>query len=263
LAAESSTNRTLRSIKEKVDERAAALKKELFRQRLELARKGVRAFQEGRLAESMKSFYMYIRILEDAKGVPEYGLTPSLFEIPKDLPELLIISGVYWDMAKILDRMGSEAKQREFHLALEKYIVFTKGLPHQHIAAETLARHIRHGRPKHRGAFLNAYRAIGKSRCFIATSLLDRIDLRTLPTLRRYRDEELLRHKRGRAFVRVYYLLAPAVAWVLERAPEVLRGIVASWVDALARRVDGRPTARDSAEQIADPSRTKQELVVG
>src|SRR4051812_24538359 len=76
----------------------------MLRRRIELAQSGVRAFEEKRITEAVKNFRSYIRILEDWKGVPEGKLTPAHFDVTKDVAELLLISGVYWDLTKLYDR---------------------------------------------------------------------------------------------------------------------------------------------------------------
>ncbi len=209
---------------------------ELFRQRLEIARQGVRHYQEHKLGDAVKSFYTYLRVLEDFKSVPENGLTPALFDKQKEMSEILVVSGVFWDLAKLYDRTDSGSKQREFLGYLEKYVLFSKGLPHQHVAAETLRRYISRGKPKHRQAFVDSYRALTGRKCFIATSLMDVSEPETLDRLMAFRDERLMKSVSGRSFVRAYYQTAPAVSWVLDRIPDRLRRVAGRSLDRVAKR---------------------------
>ena len=216
---------------------AEELRRELFRQRLEIARLGVRNYQEHKLGDAVKAFYTYLRVLEDYKGVPENGLTPALFDKQKEMPEILVVSGVFWDLAKLYDRTDSGRKHREFLGYLEKYVLFSKGLPHQHVAAETLRRYVSRGKPKHRQAFQDSYRALTGKKCFIATSLLDVSEAETLDRLMSFRDERLMKTMSGRAFVRAYYRTAPAVSWVLDRMPERLRRVAGKTLDLASKRL--------------------------
>src|SRR4051812_13959708 len=76
-------------------------KRKLQSQRLEFARAGIAAFKNRKLGDAAKSFQSYLKVLEDLKGVPEGGLSPSNFDIKKEQQELLMISGIYWDLVKL------------------------------------------------------------------------------------------------------------------------------------------------------------------
>lgn len=55
-------------------------------------------------------------------------------------------------------------------------------------------------------------------RCFVATCLYGDAAWQT-ETLRRFRDQVLLRHHLGRRMVESYYALAPGMCWLLVRLP--------------------------------------------
>jgi hypothetical protein len=208
----------------------------MLRRRIELAQSGVRAFEAKRIPEAVKSFHSYLRILEDWKSVPEGGLTPSLFDLKADVAELLLISGVYWDLTKLYDRTKSIDKQREFKHYLEKYIMFSRGMPFQHVCLETLRKYIGNDKAVHKAEFKNAYKILGgKSACFVATSLMDVCDPDTLPRLRGFRDERLIRTASGRAFIRWYYRNGPMLAKFTDQLPEPIRRALGRGLDRFAR----------------------------
>lgn len=208
----------------------------MLRRRIELAQGGVRALEAKKIPEAVKSFRSYLRILEDWKSVPEGGLTPSLFDVKADVAELLLISGVYWDLTKMYDRTKSADKQREFRHYLEKYIMFSRGMPFQHVCLETMRKYIANDKPVHKPEFKNAYKILGgTSTCFVATALLDVCEADTLPRLRGYRDERLSRTKSGRAFIRWYYRNGPMLAAVTDRLPETIRRGLGRLLDRFAR----------------------------
>lgn len=210
----------------------------MLRRRIELAQSGVRAFENHKLAEAVKNFHSYLRILEDWKGVPEGKLSPSLFDTKNDVAELLLISGVYWDLTKLYDRTRSNERQRDFMHYLEKYIAFSKGMPFQHVCVETLRKYISNDKPIHKAEFKNAYKMLGGGgTCFVASSLMDVCDVDTLPRLRVFRDERLAGSAGGRAFIRWYYRNGPRMAAVCDRAPAGLRSVLARGLDWVARRV--------------------------
>ena len=200
-------------------------KTKLLSQRLALARSGVQAYQRHDLGTAVKSFITYLRILEDAKGVDHGGLTPQHFDSSKDLSELVMISGVYWDLVKIYD--GIKVDNQDFKVFMRKYIQFTKGMPFQAVCSETLRKFISSGKAKHLGEFKAAYKILEPSRCFVVTSLVDVIDPQALIDLRGFRDQVLVRSVTGRALTAWYYRKGPALATRVDQLPEGLRRALA------------------------------------
>lgn len=70
------------------------------------------------------------------------------------------------------------------------------------------------------------------SGCFVATAVYGNYDAVEVRVLRRFRDAVLMRLLLGRAFVRLYYALSPAVAQFLEHR-RGLRGVTRSALDML------------------------------
>jgi hypothetical protein len=212
----------------------------MLRRRIQLAQAGVHAFETGRIPEAVKNFHSYLRILEDWKGVPEGKLTPSNFDVKADVSELLLISGVYWDLTKLYDRTKSPDKQRDFMHYLEKYILFSKGMPFSGICLETMRKYISNNTPIHVTEFKTAYTQMGgDNTCFVATSLMDQCDERTLPRLRAFRDVTLSRSRAGRAFTQWYYRNGARMAAVADRLPQPARRAMGRCLDWLAGRVAG------------------------
>lgn len=211
----------------------------MLRRRIQLASAGVHAYSQGKIPEAVKNFHSYLRILEDWKSVSEGKLSPSLFNVETDVAELLLISGVYWDLSKLYDRTNSPDKQREFMHYLEKYIMFSKGMPFQHVCLETMRKYISNDKPVHKAQFLNAYKVMGgkPSPCFVATSLVDVCDEATLTRLRMFRDVRLRRTAPGRAFIRWYYRNGPRMAAWADRQPQFLRRLMGRALDRLAKGV--------------------------
>lgn len=224
-------------IQETIEKAEAERAREHFNRRIDVARTGVRAYQDKQYPQAVAALTTYLKALEDFKRVPEGGLTPNHFDPKVDLPELLLISGIYWDLAKLFDRTKSPERVRDFRLYLQKYVQFSKGLPYAPLAAETLRKYIAVEKPVHRAEFKSAYRQLTDGKCFIATSLVDLCAEPTLPLLREFRDRRLLASGWGRGFTRLYYWVGPALAWALDRAPERVRSLVAQGLDRLARRV--------------------------
>lgn len=231
------TKKRKRGIQAALDAADEERRRKLQGQRIDIARVGVLAYQKHKVGDAAKAFHTYIRILEELKGCQEGGLMPTHFDFKKDLQELLLISGVYWDLAKMYDHSNTQDKTREFHHYLRKYIIFSKNMPYQVLCAETMRKYLSTGHPIHTKEFRQAYVEITGTRCFVATSLVDVIAEPTIDRLRAYRDERLLIHFVGRTFVAVYYRVGPVIARVLNRCPRAVRVWIARRLDRLAARV--------------------------
>jgi hypothetical protein len=239
-------------VRTKIQESMDAMKeqrlRDLFRKRLDVARTGVHSFQGKKAGESAKAFRSYLAILEEWKGVGPWGLHPGLFDQKKDFAELLLICGVYWDLAKVFDKTRNPKNHQECVKYLDKFIVFSKGLPHQVLAAETLRKYISNNKAIHRADFVNAYKRVAEDKCFVVTALVDEVDEATLHRLRDFRDEVLAQSWMGRGFVRGYYFVGPWIAAGLDRAPKLVRKTVAQTLDRVAgfvskKRVSAHPRA--------------------
>ena len=212
-------------------------KRKLENTRLELARAGISAYQRRKLTEAVNHFLTYIKILEEIKDCGPGGLLPTHFDAKQDLPELLMISGVYWDLVKLYDRTKSKERQREFHHYLEKYIAFSRGMPFQHLCAEALRKYLTGDKPVHREEFRHAYKVLGTNQCFVATALSDQLAPGTIDKLRNYRDQRLVHQKLGRGFIRFYYAVGPHLATGTNHLPGSVRKILGKSLDWIARLV--------------------------
>jgi hypothetical protein len=118
---------------------------------------------------------------------------------------------------------------------MEKFILFSKGTTWEPMCAEQVRRYLLTNRPKHRNEFKNALKLLGgKDSCFVATALSDQIDLETIPTLRRFRDEVLRKHLFGRAFIWSYYKAGPYLADGTYFLPQAIRKGMARGIDQIA-----------------------------
>lgn len=232
---ETTLNYVRRRIEKEIELAAFERKRKLKMQRIELARAGYHAYHNRKISEAVKSFQGYIRILEEINDVKPGGLMPSHFDPKKDLSELLMISGVYWDLVKLYDRTRSKAKYGEFRGLLEKFVLFSKGTPHQALCAEALRKYITSEKAKHRDDFKNAYKVLSTYDCFVATALVDVIQEPTIPLLRTFRDQRLSQSWVGRLLVKLYYRWGPFLALQVNRLPYRLRKALGSTLDLFAK----------------------------
>jgi hypothetical protein len=205
----------------------------LVRVRMELARNGATAFRQGKLKDAMANYLGYIDILEKSKEVDRNSLQPKHFDIKKDLAELLLLSGVYWDLAKIHDHSRGKMDDR-LKFYLDRFVMFSRGMPFQHVSTELVRKYLANGTPRHTREFKEAHVRLGGGKCFLATAVEEHLSGRTLPDLRRFRDEVLLQNLAGRIFVRAYYAVGPCLAVWMIRSPDRFQRAFARLVEKLS-----------------------------
>jgi len=207
----------------------------LFQRRMDLARNGATMFRDGKIREAVQSYFSYLEILEKTKQIPKNTLEPKHFDPKKDIAELLLLSGVYWDLSKMHDRpKGKDGKDGKLGYYLNRFVMFSKGQPFQNMSSELVRKYLVNGVPKNRKEFKDAHIQLGGGKCFIATAVEDHCEPSTLPALRRFRDDVLLRSFLGRVFVRGYYRVGPMLARLVLRMPEWVQIFLAKGFDLIS-----------------------------
>lgn len=204
------------------------------KRRIGIAQEGMKAYQEKDLGAAAQSFKTYLKVLEDSKGAPEGGLSPSQFDKKAELAEMMLLSAVYWELAKLFDRTRSPEKYAEFKRYLSKYILFSQGMVFQKMCSDTIRKYIRARRPVHKNDFKDAYKLLGGTQCFVATELDEHCLEATLPRLRAFRDGTLQRSRAGQFFVAWYYRNGPGLARVARVLPPFGRHAVGRALDGFA-----------------------------
>jgi hypothetical protein len=198
-------------------------RKELLKKRIEIAKEGVALYQRGQVIASVRKYSQYLLICEMWKKCGKGGLTPDQFDHKKDLFELVLISGIYWDFSKLYDKSKKGEQRSDLKVYLNKYVAFSKGFPYQPLSKEALRRYINSGKCQHLDEFKLAYKQLGGGKCFIAHALLDEMPFSDLSTLQNFRDLILRRSVNGRKFTAWYYRHSPRVARWIEPAPRWLK----------------------------------------
>lgn len=239
-------------IQKNVDQAQDQRQKEMFKKRLELARSAMSAFAQKKPGEAVRSFFTYIKILEEWKKVPEGGLTPSHFDPKTEVPELILVTGIYWDLAKMFDRTKTADRYKDFQHFLDKFIVFSKGMPYEKVSGETLRKYLTHNKPMHAREFKNAYKLLVPSRCFVVAELGPLVHAPERDMLRTFRDDVLKGSRLGRRIVAHYYLRGPALAARIHTWSPIQRRRLAWLIEKTALIV----------KQFTHPARPKRELAV-
>lgn len=212
------SSKVRKRIQEAYERQEDAKRKQAWVARMDIARRGVKHFGTGKLPEALRCFKDYLTILESRYNVMSGGLQASLFDKKKDAGEVLLIAGVYWDMAKIYDHM--KGHQRELRVSLNKFIEFSIGRNHLILASEAIRRYLASNSIKNVQDFKDAQHIVHQNlpKCFIATAVFGPAS-REVEVLRNIRDQVLEPKAAGRAFISAYYRISPPIAVLFAKRP--------------------------------------------
>jgi len=209
-------------------------KKSLFDEKIKLVQMGNRAYEDKTIEKAVEAFESYLTVMEEIKNISKGELLPSQFDREKEVSELFVLSGIYWNLAKIYDGFSSIEEQEKFQHYLKKYILFSQEKPYQAICAAAVKRWIYHGRPVHCEAFQKAYQRLTDSQCFIVSSLVGFTQFKTLENLSQFKNQVLLNSPFGRKLVQVYYKNGPKWAQWMNAQPKSVRWLTARFLDFIA-----------------------------
>lgn len=211
-------------------------RKELLRKRIEIAKEGVALYKAGQVIGAMRRYSQYILILEMWKKCGKGGLGPEHFDNKKDLFETVLISGIFWDFARLYDKSKRPEQRADLRMYLQKYVAFSKGFPYQPLSKEALRRFLNSGRCNHVDDFKWAYKQLGGEKCFIAHALIYELEWSEIQSLMNFRDRVLSQSRSGRAFIWTYYRIAPVLAKRIEKLPRFVKMALAqAWIRPIAR----------------------------
>ena len=145
-----------------------------FSQRITIARHGREAFLKKEYPEAAKKYNEYLGILAQTHEVTDiFSLTPKHFNGQKDITELLLISHIYWELARIYEM--TPKLQPTFQKALDQFVLFTINQPFQVLNSEMLRKYLKANKRKSRQpqALEQAFRRIHveSAKCFIASEV--------------------------------------------------------------------------------------------
>lgn len=186
--------------------------------RITVAKHGKLAYEQNDFINAIKHYNMYIKIIADVKEVDDKRINPGLFNPEQELSEMLLISHIYWDLARIYDRTPHLSK--EFHRCLSQFISFTTGHPYQVVNSEMLRRYIRAGKVINKKDFQDAYDKIyvNSKKCYVATHCFG-FNAPETNAIRKIKPH-LLKSHMGNAFTDYYYRYSPYLVTFLQKNPK-------------------------------------------
>jgi hypothetical protein len=175
-----------------------------YQTRITIARNGHTLFQSGDYLNAIKKYNEYLNILAELNDRDIYNLTPELFVGKTQVTELLLISHVYWDMAKIYEK--SDKLQDSFYKCIDQFVIFTVNQPYQVLNAEMLRKYLKTNKgSKYHDALKRAHQKIyiESKKCYIATFCFGN-EHPVTNDLRQFKNK-LANYPIGIKFIRVYY----------------------------------------------------------
>ncbi len=208
--------------KEKKKKKLALQKK--YGTRITIARQGREAFLAKDYVGAQRKYNEYLGILSELNDIDDiFKLSPSMFDNKREVTEMLLVSHVYWEIARINEK--SPQLEKVFYKALAQFVKFTVNQPYQVLNAEMLRKYIKKNkRVTTKYSVLNdAYQQIfvQSKKCFIATHCLGARSVET-NTLREFKNL-LIKSSIGMGFVRWYYLTSPKLIRFFEKNPKIDR----------------------------------------
>lgn len=187
-----------------------------YRDRLKSLKQGRQYYATGDIPKAVDRYSTYLNILANYFNVSEDKLTPNFFDTEKEISELLLVSQVYWDLAKAYDR--SPNLHRESIRCLEQFVKFTNGFKYQHINAQMLRKFIKRKQAHNIKAFQNAYAKIqvDSKGCFIASYSYG--DNHPITNELRVFKKRIVKSRLGFIFVDYYYRLSPVLVNRFEKS---------------------------------------------
>lgn len=206
----SSANNYKKKVRDSLKEREhIAILKHKYDTRITNVKIGKQAFVKGDFLTAIRKYTEYLEVISEVKKLTSiYELHPNHFDKSKDITEMLMISNLYFELAKVYDATGKF--QEDLSKCLDQFVLFSANQPFQVVNSEMCRKHLRKFKFKNHDLFFKSYQQIiVKSRkCYVASHCFGEDHYHT-NSLRAFR-EFLMEHSIGQSFVRLYYSHSPA-----------------------------------------------------
>lgn len=180
-----------------------------FQNRLAALKKGQDHSQHNRIADAVSYYNEYLNAIAEYHEIKVERLDPKLFDAEKELAEILLISQVYWDLAKAYDRSPKLAAECE--RCLKQFALFTIGFKFQYLNSEMIRKFIKKRISYHPEYFVQTYQdmRVHSKKCYIATHCYGENHYITneLRVFKTQIDHTYL----GKTFIDFYYRVSPVI----------------------------------------------------
>jgi hypothetical protein len=186
-----------------------------FENRVTIAKFGKESFDSGDYANAVKKYTEYLEIQAEVLECKDiYSLSVDKFDPKSELTEMLMISHIYFELARIYE-FHDEARK-----CLDRFVHFSVNQPYQVVNSELIRKYVKKSRLRLMGDFQNSYQQIyiQSKKCFIVTHCYGE----THKITQDYRSfkEWMLEYSWGQLFVQKYYAYSPKLISWCEKHPQ-------------------------------------------
>lgn len=192
--------------------------KHKYENRITITKFGKESLDAGDYSSALQRFIEYMDIMAEAKKVKDfYSLKTGHFDPKRDITEMLMMSHVYFEMARIYDAVPKFAEDSK--RCLEQFVHFSANQPYQVVNSELIRKHMKKSVFKNPDAFRDAYQQIyvQSKKCYVVTFCYGHEH----PMTQEYRvfKDWLLNFKSGQELVRHYYNYSSKSVLRWEKSP--------------------------------------------
>lgn len=201
--------------------------KHKFENRITIAKFGKESLDAGDYSTALQKFTEYMQIMADVKKTKDiYGIKPTHFDPDKEITEMLMISHLYFEMARIYDAVPKFAE--DSRKCLEQFVLFSANQPYQVVNSEMIRKHLKKSVFKNADVFRSAYEQIyvQSKKCYVVTFCFGH-EHPVTNECRQLKDK-LLDSPTGREIVRIYYKFSSSIVprWEESRSMHCFAAIV-------------------------------------
>ena len=200
------------------EERERIIKlKHRYENRVTVARFGKESLDAGDYGNALKKFIDYLSIIAEVKEVRDiYDIRVQHFDPKKEITEMLMISHLYFEMARMYDavpKFHDEAKK-----CLDQFVTFTANQPYQVVNSEMVRKYLKKSVFKNPEIFRHAYQQIyvQSKKCYVVTFCYGESHVITQDC--RELKDHLLDSPLGMKIVNYYYRFSSVAVPICEKS---------------------------------------------
>lgn len=203
------------------DERERKIKlQHRLENRITVARFGKESLDTGDYGAALKRFVEYMTTMAESRGAKDmYQLRTSHFNSKAEITEMLMISHLYFEMARIYDAVPKF--HDEVQKCLDQFVHFSANQPYQVLNSELIRKYLKKSQFKNPMMFRHAYHQIyvQSKKCYVVTFCYG--DQHPITQDYRALKEKLLDYPWGRDFIRHYYRISSRLVPMWEHDPKM------------------------------------------
>lgn len=178
-----------------------------FRERIAVLKRARKYAEKDDIPRAVEGYCEYLNIIAAYKRTKEKELKPAMFDSETETAEVLLISQVYWGLAKAYDR--NEKLRRESERCLNQFVLFSTGYKFQYLNSEMIRKFLKKNMAYNVAAFEKAHQQIqvDSKKCYLATYCFGEYSS-TTNELRNFK-QKIVKKSFGLRLVTLYYRLSP------------------------------------------------------